>query len=132
MTPTNIVVDENRSGLRIGWADGVVCDLSAPALRDLCQSAKSKRLALQGLHTPASYDLRIENVSAIGRYGINIEFSDGHDRGIYPWAMLREHAVSANAEENKNISQPAINCGNAKPDEGTFDSNALTATANRD
>jgi DUF971 family protein len=26
----------------------------------------------------------------IGRYAIQLHFSDGHDRGIYPWAYLRE------------------------------------------
>ena len=74
MTPENIVVRKDRSRLVIEWADGVRIDLTAPELRDLCQSAKSKRLALQGLLAPAAKDLSIEDVSAIGRYGINVVF----------------------------------------------------------
>ncbi len=32
-------------------------------------------------------------MTAVGNYAINIAFSDGHDRGIYPWALLQEFAV---------------------------------------
>jgi prepilin-type processing-associated H-X9-DG protein len=32
----------------------------------------------------------IEHVSPMGCYGINIGFSDGHARGIYPWAYLSQ------------------------------------------
>ncbi|RUW64645.1 gamma-butyrobetaine hydroxylase-like domain-containing protein, partial [Mesorhizobium sp. M4B.F.Ca.ET.049.02.1.2] len=31
----------------------------------------------------------------IGSYAIRLVFSDGHDRGIYPWSYLREIADSA-------------------------------------
>ena len=34
-------------------------------------------------------------IELVGSYAINIAFSDGHDRGIYPWAYLREIAIEA-------------------------------------
>ena len=34
-------------------------------------------------------DLRITDVHVVGGYAINLAFSDGHDRGIYPWTYLR-------------------------------------------
>ena len=32
----------------------------------------------------------ITGLEAVGRYGVKIIFSDGHDSGIYTWAYLRE------------------------------------------
>ena len=29
-------------------------------------------------------------IQAVGRYAIQIDWSDGHDTGIYPFARLRE------------------------------------------
>lgn len=37
-------------------------------------------------------NLKIVRVEPIGRYGVNIAFSDGHDRGIYPWVFLENLA----------------------------------------
>ncbi|RPF95073.1 MAG: DUF971 domain-containing protein [Rhodospirillaceae bacterium TMED63] len=115
MTPENVLVRKDRSRLVIEWADGIRIDLTASKLRDLCQSAKSKRLAMQGLLAPAAKDLSIEDVSAIGRYGINVAFSDGHDRGIYPWIMLREHALASRSGAEISCD-PAINCESGDAD----------------
>ncbi|MDA3875695.1 MAG: gamma-butyrobetaine hydroxylase-like domain-containing protein [Halothiobacillus sp.] len=35
----------------------------------------------------------IATVEGVGGYGVQIIFQDGHDRGIYPWAYLRELAA---------------------------------------
>ena len=129
MTPENIVVCQDRSRLVIEWADGVKTELTAPKLRDLCQSAKSKRLALQGLMAPAAKDLSIEDVSAIGRYGINVAFSDGHDRGIYPWVMLREHAL-ARRSGTEISCDPAIDSESGNAIRGTARTASHTSTDN--
>lgn len=70
---------------------------------------------MQGLLAPAAKDLSIEDVSAIGRYGINVAFSDGHDRGIYPWIMLREHALASRSGAEISCD-PAINCESGDAD----------------
>lgn len=129
MTPENILVRKDRSRLVIEWADGIRIDLAAPKLRDLCQSAKSKRLALQGLLAPAAKDLSIEDVSAIGRYGINVAFSDGHDRGIYPWVMLREHAL-ARRSGTEISCDPAIDIESGNVNRGTVRTVSHTSTDN--
>jgi DUF971 family protein len=62
--------------------------LAATRLRAACRCAECVRARADGLF-PASFDgVAIERVSSIGSYGINIGFSDGHARGIYPWAYL--------------------------------------------
>ena len=44
---------------------------------------------------PAAFDLTIVAVELVGNYGIHVRFSDGHDRGIFPWAYLAEIAGDA-------------------------------------
>ena len=41
---------------------------------------------------PASVpaDVQPLRISGVGRYGIQIHWSDGHDTGIYPFRRLRE------------------------------------------
>ena len=64
--------------------------LAATRLRAACRCAQCVRARLDGL-VPQSFDgIVIEHVSPMGCYGINIGFSDGHARGIYPWAYLSQ------------------------------------------
>lgn len=34
-------------------------------------------------------DVRVVQIESQG-YGVQLVFSDGHERGIYPWAYLRD------------------------------------------
>jgi prepilin-type processing-associated H-X9-DG protein len=64
--------------------------LAATRLRAACRCAQCVRARLDGLF-PQSFDsIAIVHVSAMGHYGVNIGFSDGHARGIYPWAYLSQ------------------------------------------
>jgi DUF971 family protein len=38
--------------------------------------------------------LTITKVEPIGNYAVRLAFSDGHDRGIFPWAYLNEIAAA--------------------------------------
>ena len=90
--PAELRVTRQGAALKLIWADGQELSFSAPYLRDNSQSAGSKKLRLSGMAVPASADLTISALRPIGGYAINIVFSDGYDRGIYPWAFLRELA----------------------------------------
>ena len=46
---------------------------------------------------PAASDLTITNIEPIGNYAVRLAFSDGHDRGIFPWAYLTEIAAAGPA-----------------------------------
>lgn len=68
-------------------ADGHRRRLGADLLWSECPSAAGRVRRLRGhLETPRA--LAIVSVREIGAYGVNIAFSDGHDRGIYPWGYL--------------------------------------------
>lgn len=90
--PLEIRLSSDHRCLTLVWADGRRDALTAPGLRAHSQSAGDKRLRLSGLDVPARGDLTLTKVSLLGGYGLNLAFSDGHDRGIYPWALLQEIA----------------------------------------
>nr|WP_244575527.1 DUF971 domain-containing protein [Rhizobium sp. 11515TR] len=62
---------------------------AAPRSRD----AEVLRASLDG--RDENFDnIQVADIEPIGSYGVRLVFSDGHDRGIYPWQYLREIADS--------------------------------------
>jgi DUF971 family protein len=77
-----------RDALVLSYAGGRTEVIAAATLRLACRCAPCTRARVDGVF-PQSFDgITIGAVSAIGEYGINVGFSDGHDRGIYPWSYL--------------------------------------------
>ncbi len=90
MTPTEIKLTRDKSKILISWPDGDKAELSALLLRKRCNSARSKRARIDCAEEPTTECLTIAEIRSVGLYAINLVFSDGHDRGIYPWSYLRE------------------------------------------
>jgi DUF971 family protein len=62
---------------------------------------------IDGAARAASEELTIVDVKPVGTYAVNLFFSDGHDRGIYPWSMLRALADGADARKvPENVMAP--------------------------
>jgi DUF971 family protein len=85
--------------LRITWSDGIVREYAVRELRDKCPCAtcREKRNAppppatsLPILSAAEAAPLRISAMNPVGRYAYGIEFSDGHDTGIFTLESLRE------------------------------------------
>jgi DUF971 family protein len=89
MEPDKVVVRNNGRKLIVHWPDGRMDSLDAGRLWAECPSSRARRRRIDGEAAPAPDGLRITDVAAIGLYGVNIAFSDGHDRGIYPWRFLQ-------------------------------------------
>jgi ATP-binding protein involved in chromosome partitioning len=93
-TPTKIA-QKGPNTLSITWADDVESDYDVRALRLACACAQcvdewSGAGRLDPAAVPADvHPLRIEGV---GRYALQISWSDGHASGIYPFRRLRELA----------------------------------------
>jgi DUF971 family protein len=83
------VVDGGRV-LRVAWTGGSESRISADVLWAECPSALARRRRLDGRHIAPTAGVAIRQVARIGNYAVNIAFSDGHDRGIYPWTLLAE------------------------------------------
>nr|WP_319386427.1 DUF971 domain-containing protein [uncultured Roseibium sp.] len=105
-TPREVRISSDGTSLTVTWSDGTQATLFATFLRENSRSAGSSRLRLSGLNVPASRDLTIKTARAIGAYAINITFSDGYDRGIYPWVFLKELAETAAGPEIEQVLTP--------------------------
>jgi DUF971 family protein len=86
--PTYIAISEDLSFLELTMAQyGEIC-LTAERLRAACKCAHCVRARIDGVF-PEKFDgIAIVQVSPIGDYAVNLAFSDGHARGIYPWPFL--------------------------------------------
>ena len=97
--PVELRLNAARESLSIVWSDGLRHELTAQHLRGNCQSAGAKRLRLDRWDVPSTVDLTIDDIRPVGSYAINIAFSDGHARGIYPWSLLRALATEIPADQ---------------------------------
>ncbi|BCG83374.1 gamma-butyrobetaine hydroxylase-like domain-containing protein [Mesorhizobium sp. 113-3-3] len=94
MIPLELKVSAARSLLSVTWDDGAVSLIPASTLRARSRAALQVRADIEGNN--CSFDtVTVTSADAIGSYAIRVVFSDGHDRGIYPWSYLREIADSA-------------------------------------
>ncbi|WP_306308054.1 MULTISPECIES: DUF971 domain-containing protein [Methylobacterium] len=88
--PAEAVLSRGGSGLRLAWPDGETGALSAEALRLACRCAWCTRDRIEGLF-PARFEaVCVTRLDPMGGYAVNLGFSDGHARGIFPWSYLRD------------------------------------------
>jgi DUF971 family protein len=112
-TPTRLDLKKNEK-LEIDWQDGVRSTYTLTLLRSMCpcasckvvreqrdphdispQSAQKKKPLLTIL--PGNYvgQITVKHAEMVGNYAIKIEWSDGHDSGIYSFQYLREIGTKA-------------------------------------
>lgn len=103
--PARIELDEQAGQLVIGWKDGRCSRFSLTRLRRLCPCAKCREqrqqaaaaagqlVMLEGEAARATAVVR--HIDRVGHYAIRITWTDGHDYGIYPFAMLSEMEETA-------------------------------------
>ncbi len=100
--PEHIAISKSK-GIKIDWKDGHSSEYTLEYLRDKCPCA-----ACTGAHgtppreptanqpAPASPfqmfkpALKMLAVEPVGNYAIRINWSDGHNTGIYSWEHFRE------------------------------------------
>ncbi len=93
-TPTKIEQAGERR-LAIHWADGARHEFDVRALRIACGCAQCvDEWTGAGRLDPASVpeDVHPIRIEGVGRYALQIDWSDGHSAGIYPFRRLRELA----------------------------------------
>jgi len=94
--------------LRLRWIDGDVV-LKAAGLRAECRCAQCRAAARGGHVSSVDRSLTLTHAEPVGQYALQLVFSDGHARGIYPWSLLRE--LSQVAERAESFSgSPALAC----------------------
>jgi DUF971 family protein len=85
--PQAIGNSQSKQQLRLDWADGSVQLIGHAQLRRQCPCSQCRAFQLQGLKPVVSPGIRLLEVNPQG-YGLQLVFSDGHERGIYPWTYL--------------------------------------------
>lgn len=95
MAPESIVDHRARAALEFRWAGGARHVAAYRLLRSSCPCADCKALRATRCTDEAedgqpATELRVTGILPVGAYGVQFMFSDGHDRGIFPWIFLRE------------------------------------------
>jgi DUF971 family protein len=99
--PLKIMVLDDHRSLAVSWQGGVTHCLSAAVLRRNCRSSGAVRARIDGTEAEIPSDITITDARLVGTYALNLVFSDGEYRGIYPWAYLREIATREDITEGK-------------------------------
>lgn len=73
----------------VTWPNNDVQIISHQHLRGACPCAKCRAARIQGRIALVDVDVKLIAMNPMG-YGLQMVFSDGHDRGIYPWIYLYE------------------------------------------
>ncbi len=76
--------------LVVDWSDGSTTELAAAMLRREAKDAYSLRERIDHGHVSVAEGITITDIVQVGRVGVNVHFSDGHERAIYPFVYLRE------------------------------------------
>lgn len=101
MRPEAYASTEDGAALELFWSSQDAASISAQRLREAARDAGAVRQRLETGALVAPADLTIAFIQPMGSMGLNIGFSDGHDRAVYPWDYLR--ALSrAEAPSNDN------------------------------
>lgn len=91
MIPTDVKLHQVSGVLELGYEDGTVFNLSAEFLRVYSPSAEVQGHSKdQAVLQHGKKMVKIADLVPQGHYAIRIEFSDGHDSGIYSWEYLHD------------------------------------------
>ena len=99
--PLEIQRNSDRS-ITISWSDDLQQTISSRQLRDLCPCASCRQpdepveedsSPLRILTAAEARPLEIVAMRPAGNYAYHVEFSDGHNTGIFPFDLLRSAAT---------------------------------------
>ncbi|MGV7213291.1 gamma-butyrobetaine hydroxylase-like domain-containing protein [Bradyrhizobium sp. UFLA05-112] len=86
-TVTDYAISADRATLVVRTTRDGEVTLAAELLRLSCKCAHCTRARFDGRFPQAFPGIAITEIGDLG-YGLNISFSDGHNRGIYPKPYL--------------------------------------------
>ncbi|MHB1299890.1 MAG: gamma-butyrobetaine hydroxylase family protein [Burkholderiales bacterium] len=94
-SPTEIKLHKKSRLLEIAFSDGKTFSFPFEFLRVHSPSAEVRGHGPgQEVLQTGKKDVDIENIEPVGRYALQITFSDGHDTGIYSWDLLHDYGLN--------------------------------------
>lgn len=92
--PSAVTLHSVSGSLELAW-DEEMSVLTGQVLREACRCAECENLRRKGMAVHvAARGIRLVRIEPVGEKGLQCFFSDGHQRGIYPWDYLHELASS--------------------------------------
>lgn len=93
--PTKLTLHKVSKRLEVAFDDGASFDLPAEYLRVFSPSAEARghgggSSGLPSILIMDKDEVAITAMDPVGHYAVRLVFDDGHDSGIYTWAILRE------------------------------------------
>ena len=89
--PTDLKLHRRSRELTVRFADGMNARLSAEFLRVHSPSAEVKgHAAGEGILVTGKEAVNVTSIEPVGRYAVRIVFDDGHNTGLFTWAILYE------------------------------------------
>lgn len=89
--PTALTLHQQSRVLEIGFDDGATFRLPYELLRVWSPSAEVRGHGPgQEVLQTGKRDVGIVDITPVGHYAIQPTFSDGHDSGLYTWALLHD------------------------------------------
>lgn len=93
--PTEIKLHQKSRMLEISFADGKTFRLPCEFLRVYSPSAEVRGHGPgQEVLQTGKKDVEIAGIEPVGSYAIQLNFSDGHNTGIYSWDLLYEYGMN--------------------------------------
>jgi len=104
MTPAHIENHATSGTLTVRWDDGSIQQLTHAALRSGCPCSGCRAARRAGETVDAPSGVRVATIAPAGHNALNVTFTDGHTRGIYPFALLAQlslcHMVPGASDTN--------------------------------
>lgn len=89
--PTEIRLSADKRSLAVSFEDGKSFSIPAELLRVNSPSAEVQGHApSQRVTVAGKKDVTITAVEPVGSYAVRLVFDDGHDSGLFTWAILYE------------------------------------------
>lgn len=92
--PSAITLHRASRMLGLAWGD-FQAEVPHQRLRTACRCAECESRRRRAASPAVSTEVELLRIEPVGDVGLQLFFSDGHQRGIYPWAYLREIAQCA-------------------------------------
>jgi DUF971 family protein len=85
--PRKLQNSRTFSQLVVCWPNGKEHKIGYKQLRSACRCASCRADQTRGKIPLIPEDLQLEKINNLGQ-GLQLIFSDGHERGIFPWQYL--------------------------------------------
>ena len=95
--PDAVRLDMRAGVLALDWPEGTSDVIPFRTLRMRCMCAACRSFRSSGTLPEAGASIRVVAIQPYGANAVQLMFSDGHDRGIFPFVYLRTLADEAAA-----------------------------------